>query len=116
RDELDVAGLAGLEADGGAGGDVEAHAAGLFALELQCGIGLEEMIVRAHLNGTVAGIGHRQRHGLAAGIELDVAVLDEEFAGDHVWYLILSASLWPGLPPSLKLRRAGRVRGHGVAS
>src|ERR1700750_831068 len=89
RDELHVAGLAGLEADGGAGGDVEAHAAGLPAVEFQRGVGLEEMVVRAHLNGTVAGVGHRQRHGLAAGIELDLAVLDEEFAGDHVWYLIL---------------------------
>src|SRR5262245_53137187 len=57
RHELHVAGLAGLEADGGAGGDVEAHAAGLFPLEFQRGIGLEEVVVRAHLNGTVAGIG-----------------------------------------------------------
>src|SRR4029453_9492685 len=52
-DELHVAGLAGLEADGGAGGDVEAHAAGLFAVEFQRGVGFEEMVVRADLDGAV---------------------------------------------------------------
>src|SRR4051812_2330711 len=46
-DELDVAGLAGFEADRRAGGDVEAHAAGLLAVELQRRVGLEEMVVRA---------------------------------------------------------------------
>src|SRR5437879_8042527 len=49
RDELHVAGLAGLEADGGAGGDVEAHAAGFFAVEFQRRVGLEEVVVRADL-------------------------------------------------------------------
>src|SRR5262249_56130985 len=55
----------------------------LLALEVQRRIGLEEMIVRADLDRPVAGVGHRQRHGLAAGIELDLAVLDEHLAGDH---------------------------------
>src|SRR6266702_5029941 len=82
-DEVHVAGLAGLEADGGTGGDVEAHAAGFLAVELQRRVGLEEMVVRADLDRAVAGVGDRQRHRLAAGIELDLAVLDEEFAGDH---------------------------------
>src|SRR5947199_4339639 len=76
-DELHVAGLAGLEADRGAGGDVEADAAGFPAVELQGRVGLEEMIVRAHLNGTVAGVGDGERHRLAAGIEFDLAILDE---------------------------------------
>ena len=77
RDQLHVAGLAGLEAHRGAGGDVEPHAARLLAVELQRRIGLEEMIVRADLDRPVAGIGDRQRHRLAAGIEFDLAVLDE---------------------------------------
>src|SRR5437868_14347218 len=68
RDELHIAGLAGLEADGGAGGDVEAHAARFLAVEFQRGIGLEEMVVRADLDRAVAGVGDRERHGLAAGI------------------------------------------------
>ena len=42
------------------------------------------MVVRADLDRTVAGIGDRERHRLAAGIEFDLAVLDEEFAGDHL--------------------------------
>src|SRR5882757_11394312 len=83
RDELHVAGLARLEAHRGAGGDVEPHAAGASAIEFQRRIGFEEMIVRADLDRTVAGIRHRQRHRLATGVELDLAVLDEEFAGDH---------------------------------
>src|SRR2546423_14620234 len=49
-DELDVAGLAGLEADGGAGGDVKAHAARFLAGEFQRRSCLEEMVGRAHLN------------------------------------------------------------------
>src|SRR5687768_15419287 len=47
RHQLHVAGLAGLEAHGGAGGDIEPHAAGLLAVEFQRGIGLVEMVVRA---------------------------------------------------------------------
>jgi len=74
---LHVAGLAGLEADGGAGGNVEAHAAGLFAIEFQRRVGLEEMVVRADLDRAVTSVGHRKCHRLAAGVEFDLAVLDE---------------------------------------
>src|SRR5258707_11478637 len=79
--EMHVAGLAGLETHRGAGGDVEAHAAGLFAVELQRRVGLEEMVVRADLDRTVAGVGDRQRHRLATGVEFDFAVLDKQFTG-----------------------------------
>ena len=71
------------------------HAAGFLAVEFQRRIGLEEMVVRTDLDRAVAGVGDGERHGLAAGIELDLAVLDEEFAGDH-------------LLPSL--RHSGRMR------
>src|ERR1700722_10290060 len=84
RDELHVAGLSRLEAHRGAGRDVEPHAARLLAVELQRRIGLEKLVLGADLDRTVAGIGDRERHRLAAGIELDLAVLDEEFAGDHL--------------------------------
>jgi hypothetical protein len=33
--------------------------------------------MRADLDRTIARVGNRQLHGLAAGIELDLAVLDE---------------------------------------
>src|SRR5262247_1706253 len=81
--QRDLARLPGLEAHRGAGRDVEPHAARLGAVKLQRRIGLEEMIVRAHLDRPVAGIRHRQGDGLAAGVELDLAILDEVFAGDH---------------------------------
>ena len=41
------------------------------------------MIVRADLYRPVAGVGDRERNTLAAFVELDLAVLNEIFAGDH---------------------------------
>src|SRR5262249_53474100 len=83
RNEHDLARLPRLKAHRGAGGDIEPHAARLFAIEFQRRIGLEEMIMRADLDRPIAGIGDRQRHRLAASVELDLAVLDEHFTGDH---------------------------------
>src|SRR3954465_6089337 len=83
RHQLHVAGLAGLEAHRRAGGDVEAHAARLLAVELQRRVGLEEMVMRADLDRPVAAVGDGERHRLAAGVEFDLAVLDEAFTGDH---------------------------------
>src|ERR1700733_12256802 len=94
RDEMHLAALSRFEPHGGAGGDIEAHAARFLTLEFQRRIGLEEMIVRADLDRAITGIGDRERDRLAAGIELDIAVLDEEFARDH----FISFNLWiPGL-------------------
>src|SRR5215469_10813445 len=83
RDQRDLAGLPGLEAHRGARRDVEPHAARLLAIELQRRIGLEEMIVRADLDRPVAGVGDGERHGLATGVEGDLAGLDEQLARDH---------------------------------
>ena len=98
---MHVAGLAGLEADGGAGGDVEAHAAGFFAVEFQRRVGFEEVVVRADLDRAVAGVGDGERHRLAAGIEFDLAVLDEEFAGDHDCNLTTFCRVMAGLVPAI---------------
>src|SRR3954451_25182501 len=84
RHQRDVARLPRLEPHRGAGRDVEPHAARLSAIELQRRVGLEEMIVRADLDRPVAGVRHRQRHGLAPRVEGDVAVLCEDLAGDHL--------------------------------
>src|SRR5215471_7208732 len=83
RDQRDLAGLPGLEAHRGARRDVEPHAARLLAIELQRRIGIEEMIVRADLDRPVAGVGDGERHGLATGVEGDLAGLDEQLARDH---------------------------------
>src|ERR1700754_3684100 len=69
RYELHLAGLARLKAHGGAGSDIEPHAARLLAIEFQRRIGLEEMIVRADLDRPVASIGDGERDRLATGIE-----------------------------------------------
>src|SRR6516165_356350 len=83
RNKRDLARLPRFEAHRGAGGDIEPHAARFLAVELQRRIGLEEMVMRADLDRPVAGIGDAERHRLAALVELDLARLDEHFAGDH---------------------------------
>src|SRR5258706_5122372 len=83
RDQGNLARLSRLKPHRGAGGDVEAHAAGLLALELQGRIGLEEMVVRADLDRSVAAVGDGDLRRLAPRIELNLAVLDEHFAGGH---------------------------------
>src|SRR5262245_33620289 len=83
RNERDLARLPRLKAHRGAGGDIEPHAARLFAIEFERRIGLEEMIMRADLDRPIAGVGNRQCHGLATGIELDLTLLDEHFTGNH---------------------------------
>ncbi len=55
--ELHALGVAGLEAHGGARGNIQAHAEGLRAVEAQLAVGLEEMEMRADLDGPVAGVG-----------------------------------------------------------
>ncbi len=83
RHELDLAGLAGLEADRRAGRNVEPAAAGRGAIERERRVGLEEVVVRADLHRTVAGVGDRERDRLAARVQGDLAVARDDFARDH---------------------------------
>ena len=62
-----------LEADGGAGRNVEPHAEGFAAIEFERLVDLEEVEVAADLHRPVAGIEHGQRCLRPAGVELDVA-------------------------------------------
>ena len=75
--------LAGLEAHGGAGGDVEPHALGALAVELQRLVGLEEMIVAADLDRPVAGVGDLDGDRIAALVELQLARSGDDFTWDH---------------------------------
>src|SRR6185312_17004413 len=84
RHQADLARLARLEADGGAGGNIEPHAAGFRTLELQGVVGLKKMVVRADLDRPVPGVGHFERELRCTGIELDVARSSDDFAWDHV--------------------------------
>src|SRR5258708_29645309 len=82
-DEAHRARLARLEAPRGTGGDVEAEAPRLVAVEAQRRVGLEEMIMRAHLDRPGAGIGDLNIHCLAARIQFPVARRPADFAWDH---------------------------------
>src|SRR5262249_38790409 len=84
RHQRDLARLTGLEAHRRAGPHIGPHAARLLAIEPERRIGLEEMIMRADLNGPVARVSDRERRGLAARVERKVAGFDEELAGGHV--------------------------------
>src|SRR5262249_25464795 len=63
--------------------NIEAHSARFLAVERQRRVCLKEMIVRTDLDRPITRIGHRERHGLAAVVELDLAVLNEQFTRDH---------------------------------
>src|SRR5215207_1343706 len=82
-DQLDLTLLPGLETHRRAGGDVEAEAFRGRPIEAKRLVGLEEVVVRAHLDGPVAGVGHLQPERGAAGVDLDVIALAEHFAGIH---------------------------------
>ena len=89
-DEGDGAFVAGFEADGGAGGDVEAVAAGGGAVEFEGGIDFEEMEVAADLDGAVAGVGDGEFEGVEADIGFEVGRVFgcDDFAGDHAGFEI----------------------------
>src|SRR5919201_1362490 len=74
-DELDLLLLARLEADGRAGGDVQAHAVGLGAVEVERAVDLEEVEVAADLYGAVARVAHEHDGRPAAGVRLNPAGL-----------------------------------------
>src|SRR5258708_29163221 len=83
-DEPRLAALSGLKARRSPSRDIEPAAAGQFAIEGERSIGLVEMIVRADLYRTVAGIGDSQDHRRSAGVDLDLARCGEELSGDHL--------------------------------
>ena len=82
-DQLDFALLSGLEAHGGAGGDVQTKAFRGRALESQRLVGLEEVVVRAHLDGPITGVGDFHLERVAPGVDFDVTGFAEHFSGDH---------------------------------
>src|SRR5262249_33200685 len=82
-DEADLLDLAGLEAHGGARGQVQAHAVGLLAVADEGAVDLEEVEVRADLHGPIAGVVDRDRDGRASGVQLDVRSVEQVFAGNH---------------------------------
>src|SRR5688500_3256888 len=82
-DEVHFPLLPRLEPHCRAGGYVEPVAACRGAVELERAVGLEEMIVRTHLNGPVAGVGDLQRQGCAALVEGDRAGRGDDLSRNH---------------------------------
>jgi hypothetical protein len=70
RDERHLAAVARLEADGIAGGDVQAKTAGLGAIEFQRAVDLVKMKMAADLDGPVTGIGDDEAHFFQADVGL----------------------------------------------
>src|SRR6476660_2771431 len=82
-DQGDLAGYARLEPDRGAGRDVEPEAAGRRPVEGQRRVGLGEVVVRADLDGPVAGVLHGQRDPFPPRGQLDGPVRGDDLARDH---------------------------------
>ena len=59
RNQSDLFFFTRLESRGRAGGDIQAHAVGGAAIEMQGAVDFIEMIMAADLNGAIAGIFHQ---------------------------------------------------------
>ena len=56
----------------------------LCAIKLQCAIRFKKMTMGPHLNRPVADIPHNQVHGLTPLESNDVALAENQFAGNHI--------------------------------
>src|SRR5205814_8464846 len=83
RDQLDRSLLPRLESHRGSRGDVETKSSRRGTIERQRSVGFREVIMRADLDRPVAGVCNRQADRGPAGIELDLSILCEDFAGNH---------------------------------
>ena len=59
-------------------GNIQVHAEGFTAVELQRFVGFEKMVVAADLNGPVAGVDDLERNLPSAGVDFDLALFDDE--------------------------------------
>src|SRR5207244_13522413 len=75
--------IAGLEAHGRPGGDVQPHAERLGAIEAQRAVGLEEVKVGAHLDRAVPGVGTGQLASPPTLIGNDVTLSEQVLARNH---------------------------------
>ena len=77
------AGDSGLEAQRGAGWDVESLAACRRAIEQQRRVGLGEVVVRADLHRAIAAVHHLDAGAGHPGVQFDQSVGSADLAGDH---------------------------------
>src|SRR5207247_5027979 len=84
RDQLHLARVAWLEAHGGAGRDVEAHAVRRRAIEDEMAVDLEEMKMRSHLHVPIAVVADLDPPRRATSVQLDRIRREKIFAWFHV--------------------------------
>jgi hypothetical protein len=70
-DELHSFFFTGLEADGGSRRNIETQAVSGGAIEGERAICFEEVVMAAHLNGTVAGVAHEDALRFSADVRTD---------------------------------------------
>ena len=80
-DQTDSFGFTRFEPHGGAGGNIEAFAKSFLPVEAQLGVGFDEMIMAADLDGAIAKVAYGQRKRFASGVQLELARLDFNCAG-----------------------------------
>src|SRR5256885_17248820 len=83
RDQLHFLLFAGLKADRGAGWDIEAHPISSGAVEIECVVHFEEMIVAAYLNGAVTCVAYQSARRGPACVQLNFAVIENVLPGMH---------------------------------
>ena len=94
--ELHSLGFAGLKTNRRSRRDVEAFAIGRAAIKLQRAVRLDEMVVAADLNRSVAEIRDGNFHRRATDVEFDLAVLDLHRTGNRARVPALSPGLGRG--------------------
>lgn len=84
RHQFNFACVARLESHGCPCGNVEPHAVGRRAIEVQQAIDLEEVTVRSDLHGSIATIADLETHGAPSGVDFDRIGGKEILSGNHV--------------------------------
>ena len=105
---LHLLAVARLETYGRCGGNVKVATKGQCALKLKVAVHLEEVEVRAHLNGAVARVAHGELCCLALAVVIDILLAEDCAADDNA--LVGRESLLAGIE-LLRHRRGGGNRG-----
>src|SRR5258708_12584247 len=80
--QVHVGDFAGLEPDAGSGRAIEPHAEGGCAVEFERAVHLEKMGMAAYLDRAIPGIEYVDGYALPPGVDLDLTLLGDDFAGD----------------------------------
>jgi hypothetical protein len=82
-DKLDGSLLTGLEAHGGARGDVQPHASSRSPIEVESAVGLGKVVVRTDLNGAVSAVLDHGDERASTRIDRVVRAVGQQFTGNH---------------------------------